>query len=187
MERWKKKRAIMRRYDVTADIYDERYAEEQTSKIEAALKHIKMRPDANCLDAGCGTGLLFCYVADKVGNTVGADISRRSLLIAKKRAKVFQNVSLILADVDNIPLRKGIFDNVFTLTLIQNVPAPDRTLNELVRVAKHDAVFVITGLKKTFSRKAFEKLLQDADLCIVALDDEDKLKCHVAVCMRPHH
>lgn len=187
MDGWKKKRAMMHRYNVTADIYDKRYAKEQTAKIEAALKHMRMRPDSYCLDAGCGTGLLFPYVAGSVGNTVGVDISRRSLLIAKKRAKVFQNVSLILADADNIPLRKGIFYNVFALTLIQNAPAPDRTLNELARVAKDDAVFVITGLKKTFSRKAFKKLLQDAGLCIVALEDEDNLKCHVAVSVRHHH
>lgn len=172
---------------MTADMYDGRYREEQTAKIEAALKHMKMRSSACSLDVGCGTGLLFSYISGKAGKTVGLDISRRSLLVAKNRAKNFQNVYLILADADNMPLKKGLFDCVFALTLIQNAPDPARTLNELAQVAKDDGVFVITGLKKIFSREAFGTLLHDAGLSIVALEDESNLKCYVAVCARHHH
>jgi len=173
----------MRRYDVTANIYDVRYTEEQLAKIEAALKNMKMKGKGLVLDAGCGTGFLFNYVADKAEATVGVDISRKTLLQAKERAKNFANVHLLWADADNIPLKSNIFSSVFAMTLIQNTPDPHDTLNEIKCVAKDDAVIVVTGLKKIFTRETFEQLLRNAGLKIVALEDEG-LKCYVAVCTK---
>lgn len=183
MSEWNKKRSVMKRYDLTAHIYDTRYAEEQTAKIEAALENLNIEKHSLVLDAGCGTGLLFCYVADKAETTVAVDISRKILLQAKKRAKNFANVHLILADADYMPLKGIVFSHVFGITLIQNMPNPVETLNEIKRVAKEDAAIVVTGLKKTFTRQVFEKLLQDAGLSVVSLKGED-LKCYVAVCRR---
>jgi len=183
MNSWTKKRSIMRRYDVTAHIYDARYAEEQVAKIQAALKNIKMKGRDLVLDIGCGTGFLFDYVADKAEATVGLDISRKTLLQAKDRAKNFANVHLVWADADNMPLKSNIFSSVFAMTLIQNTPDPQETLNEIKRVAKDDAVIVVTGLKKIFARETFEQLLGDSGLKITALEDES-LKCYVAVCTK---
>jgi ubiquinone/menaquinone biosynthesis C-methylase UbiE len=180
MSEWNKKRDLMHRYDLTAHIYDMRYAEEQTAKIEAALKSIKMEKHSLVLDVGCGTGLLFGYVADKAETTVALDISRKILLEAKKRAKNFQNIQLILADADNMPLRPNFFSHVFGITLIQNMPNPTKTLNEIKRVAKKDATIVVTGMKKAFAQEEFEELLQDAGFNIIAFKGEG-LKCYVAV------
>jgi ubiquinone/menaquinone biosynthesis C-methylase UbiE len=186
MNEWDKKRALMRRYDLTAHIYDMRYAEEQTAKIEAALEGLKMDAHSLVLDAGCGTGLLFSHVADKAETTVGLDISRKNLLQAKNRAKSLQNIHLVLADADNTPLKDNIFSHVFGITLIQNMPNPAGTLREIRRVAKEDAVIVITGMKKAFTLEKFEELLRRAGFVIDILKDEG-LKCYVAVCTRLHH
>jgi ubiquinone/menaquinone biosynthesis C-methylase UbiE len=186
MSKWNKKRSIMQRYDLTAHIYDMQYAEEQTAKIEAALEGLKMEKHSLVLDAGCGTGLLFGYVADKAEATVGVDISRKILLQAKKRVKNFQSIHLILADADNMPLKENIFSHVFGITLIQNMPNPAKTLNEIRRVAKDDAVIVITGMKKAFALEEFEELLRDAGYNIIALKDES-LKCYVTLCTKLCH
>lgn len=178
---WRKKRQIMRRYDVTANIYDTRYAEEQRAKIEAALKHINVMSDDEVLDIGCGTGLLFDYVADKARIIVAVDVSKRTLLEAKRRTKRFKNVELVLADADNLPLRDKQFTRIFVLTVIQNLPDPVEMLNEVRRVARNGGVFIVTGLKSVFSREAFETLFHKADLNVVAWEDEEKLKCYVAV------
>jgi ubiquinone/menaquinone biosynthesis C-methylase UbiE len=185
MSVWEKKRDIIQRYDVTAQIYDRRYAEEQTAKINAAFKHLMVEADL-VLDVGCGTGILFSYVATKATTIVGLDISWKTLLLAKKRAKNYGNVHLMRADADNMPLRGKVFDIVFAMTVIQNTPNPDETLNEIASVAKADAVIVATGMKKIFTEKAFESLLTHAGLSISALEDED-LKCHVAVCTKTSH
>jgi ubiquinone/menaquinone biosynthesis C-methylase UbiE len=186
MSEWKKKRSLMHRYDLTANIYDIRYAEEQAAKIEAALEDVKIKNNSLVLDAGCGTGLLFGYVFDKAETTVGLDISREILLQAKKRAKNLENIYLVLADADNMPLKEKIFSHVFGITLIQNMPNPAKTLSEFRRVAKEDAAIVVTGMKKAFALEEFEELLRDAGFGIVALKDEG-LKCYVAVCTRLHH
>ena len=182
MSVWDKKRDIMQRYDVTAQIYDMRYAEEQTAKIVAALKHVKVKA-GRVLDVGCGTGILFSYVADKARTTVGLDVSKRTLLKARQRAKTHASVHLILADADNMPLRDKVFGRVFAMTLIQNTPSPAETLNEIRRVAKDNALIVVTGLKKVFTKSILRQLLKNAGLNIIAMENEG-LKCYVAVCTK---
>jgi len=180
MDVWGKKRDIMRRYDVTAPIYDMRYAEEQSAKIEAALRHVEVQAGV-VLDVGCGTGILFGYVADKARMTVGVDVSMKTLLKAKERAKNHASVHLVCADADNMPLRAKVFDRVFAVTLIQNMPRQTETLNEIRRVVTDNALIVVTGLKKVFARGKLEQLLENAGLNIITMMNED-LKCYVAVC-----
>jgi malonyl-CoA O-methyltransferase len=181
MSQWESKREVKQRYDSTAHIYDRRYAEEQTAKIKAALESANVQKPSVILDAGCGTGLLFNHFAKRAEVLVGLDISRRILMQAKKRERQLSNAHLICADADNMPLKDDVFDYVFAVTLIQNTPEPFKTLNEIKRVAKTDAVVVITGLKKKFTLEGFEELLRDAGLSVIALKSEN-LKCHVAVC-----
>jgi len=183
MSEWDKKRDVMQRYDLTAHIYNTQYAEEQAAKIEAALEDLKIEKNSLVLDAGCGTGILFGYVADKAKTIVGLDISRKILLQAKNRAKSFQNAHLICGDADNMPLKENTFNHVFGITLVQNMPNPVKTLREIRRVAKEDAVIVVTGLKKAFTLHGFEELLRSADLKIVVLKGEG-LKCYVAICTK---
>jgi len=187
MSGWRKKRAVVRRYDLTADMYDSRYAEEQTAKYIVALESLGAEKLGSVLDAGCGTGLLFSHVADKADAIVGLDISRKTLLRAKERAKGFQNVYLVNADSDKMPFHKEVFGHVFAMTIVQNVPNPIDTLNEIRRVSESDAVFVITGLKRIFSMRSFRKMLENAELEIVDMDDRDNLKCYVATCAKMHH
>jgi ubiquinone/menaquinone biosynthesis C-methylase UbiE len=181
MNEWRKKRRIMRSYDATAHIYDTRYAEEQAAKIEAALDDLCIDKHSLVLDAGCGTGILFDYVAKTVEEVVGFDISKKALLQAKKRTKNLENINLIKADADNMPLKEDIFAYVFAITLMQNVPSPAKTLEEIKRVARDNAIIVVTGMKKVFTLKSFEDMLANACLKIVALKEEG-LKCYVAIC-----
>ncbi|MDW8041043.1 MAG: class I SAM-dependent methyltransferase [Nitrososphaerota archaeon] len=185
MSGWRQKRETMQHYNVTAKSYDELYAAEQRVKIEKALEKVRIPNNSLILDGGCGTGLLFEYVADKAQLVVGIDISRRILEEAKKRAKKFGNVHLVLADADRQPFRDGVFSHVFTVTLLQNMPNPEKTLIEFKRVAVENALFVITGLKKKFSRSSFEFLLRKLKLSVMEIvDGNAELKCYVALCVR---
>lgn len=185
MSDWNQKRGIMRRYNLTAKSYDELYADEQKTKIEKALGKVKLSENGLVLDCGCGTGLLFDYVADKVKMVVGLDISRGVLAEAKKRAEKFGNVHLVLADADYAPFKECVFSHVFAVTLLQNMPSPEKTLIELGRVAGENAFLVLTGLKKKFSREFFEGLLRKLKLNIIEfVDGNTALKCYVAVCVK---
>jgi ubiquinone/menaquinone biosynthesis C-methylase UbiE len=179
---WKQKRRVMRRYNLTARLYDVRYAEEQEAKYRIALENLKVA--GTILDVGCGTGLLFTHVATKAGTVVGVDVSKQLLLHAKERAVKFRGVHLVQADADHLPFKNACFTVVFAFTVLQNMPKPSETLMEIKRTAKHDAFIVITGLKKTFPLEAFGELLQQAGLRVVSLKDDDDLKCYVAVSLQ---
>jgi ubiquinone/menaquinone biosynthesis C-methylase UbiE len=187
MSEWEKKRDIIRRYDITADIYDLRYEQEQTEKYTAAIESLEEKHLGLVLDVGCGTGLLFGHIKGKAERTVGLDISRKTLLKAKERATASPDIYLIQADADSMPLKASIFDHAFAMTIIQNSPNPVQTLNEIERASKDDAVIVVTGLKRIFSKNDFEDLLRRARLHIAVLKDEDGLKCYVAICSKIHH
>lgn len=185
MSEWELKRDSMRHYDLTARSYDEQYAEEQRAKIEAALKSVEFGEKCLILDCGCGTGLLFEYVAEKAGMVVGLDISRKILAEAKRRAKAFGNVSLVLADADYMPFKDYAFSHVFAVTLLQNMPDPERTLSEICRMVGKNAYIVITGLKKKFPLEIFEGLLRKFGLNLIEISNgNDRLKCYVAVCKK---
>ena len=181
---WDQKRKLIRRYDLTAKMYDVRYAEEQELKYKTALKRLKAIRNSNVLDVGCGTGLLFKHVAAEAKTVVGVDISGKLLLQAKESARDFRNIHLVQADADHMPFKDNHFSVVFAFTVLQNMPKPLETLKEIKRVAKLEASIVVTGLKKIFSLEAFRKLLQSAGLQLVSLEDADTLKCYVATAVR---
>ncbi len=181
MNKWIHKRRIMQRYDITAEMYEMRYKEEQTAKYKSALDLVSINPDSKILDIGCGTGLLFQHIATKAHAVVGVDISIKLLRQAKKRGQKLCNVHLIQADADHLPFINNQFNIVFSFTVLQNLPKPLETLGEIKRNAQQTASIVVTGLKKAFSLIAFQGLLQDAGLQVFSIQAEDNLKCYVAV------
>ncbi len=171
----------MRRYDLTAQLYDARYAEEQELKYKTALEQLSLVRNTKIIDVGCGTGLLFRHVAAEAQMVVGVDVSGRLLLQAKERARNFRNAHLVQADADYLPFKDDCFGVVFAFTVLQNLPEPLKTLREIKRIADYDASIVVTGLKKAFSLCTFSALLQSAGLKVVSLKDDAMLKCHVAI------
>lgn len=169
----------MQRYDVTTSMYDARYAEEQEAKYNAALASVNVA--GAVLDVGCGTGLLFNYVARQAEAVVGVDASGKLLRKAKERAKAFSNVHVVQADADHLPFKTDCFEAVFAFTVLQNMPEPAETLTELKRAANRGGSIVVSGLKKAFALETFETLLRQAGLRVVSLNADAALKCYVAV------
>lgn len=186
MDGWRKKRGVMLRYDTTATIYDSRYAEEQEAKYRAALQRLGYSRFGFTLDVGCGTGLLFRHIVKKADFIVGLDISKKALLEAANRIKNNPRAHLVHGDADWLPFKEGIFDHVFAMTFIQNMPNPAISLGEMERVSRRHAVFVVTGLKKIFRKKVFMELLRDVGLKVETMTDEENIKCYVAKCSRLH-
>jgi ubiquinone/menaquinone biosynthesis C-methylase UbiE len=175
---WRSKRKVMHAYDITAEIYDERYREEQHRKYRKALEVVDVL-DAAILDAGCGSGLFFSEVADRVKVVVGVDVSKKLLLKAK--ANAVNNVFLVQADADHLPFRDHIFDAAFSFTVLQNMPKPSQTLEEIGRVIVRGGEMVITGLKKAFPQTSFHDLVESSGLTTGAFRDEEDINCYIAV------
>lgn len=182
MAAWSEKRRIMEVYDVTAEMYDERYCEEQSRKYEKALENVKAE-GAVVLDVGCGSGLFFGQVADKAKLVVGVDLSHELLIKSKQHA--LENVFVLQADADHLPLRDGLFDAVFSFTVLQNMPQPLETLAEIKRVTKAEGKVVLTGLKKAFGLQKFMDLVGNSGLKLAAFVDEEAINCYIAVLIAP--
>jgi ubiquinone/menaquinone biosynthesis C-methylase UbiE len=180
VKNWIQKRKTMKRYDITAEMYDARYSEEQKAKYKVAMEGLHVSSRSLILDVGCGTGLFFIYVAEKAKLVIGLDISSKLLAESKKRAKNICNVHLVRGDADYLPFREHSFSIVSAFTLLQNMPNPLITLTEIKRTAKPNGFFVITGLKKVFSLTTFAQLMKIAGLSLLSLRDDDFLKCYVA-------
>jgi len=179
-----KKREVMRHYDQSAKVYDAQYYEEQEAKIRTVIDNLTLNEDSVILDVGCGTGLLFVYVAEKTKLMMGVDISRGILRKAKKKAKNYKNVALILADADSMPFSDRAFDAVFAITLLQNTPSPTTTLNEIKRVSKFNATIVVTGLRKAFTQEEFVKQLKQANLKVAIVKPDEKMREYVSICTK---
>ena len=169
----------MRSYDLTAEMYNERYAEEQEAKYAKALQNLDVA-DGVFLDVGCGSGLFFSHVAAKSKMLVGIDISHKLLLKAKEQANCLKNTFVLQADADHLPFRDAFFDAVFSFTMLQNMPKPSETLNEIKRITNHEGRVLVTGLKKAFPLEAFMDVLESSDLKIASFTDDQNLKCYVA-------
>ncbi len=161
-------------------MYDERYTEEQNTKYLASLENLDLL-SCDVLDVGCGSGLFFSQVAAQASLVVGVDISRKLLLKAKERAGVFGNVLVLQADADHLPFKESAFDMVFAFTVLQNMPKPNETLNQLKRATKVGGRVVVTGLKKAFPLPVFMDVLEGSGLAVVSFVDREDLKCYVAV------
>ncbi|KYH42089.1 MAG: methylase involved in ubiquinone/menaquinone biosynthesis [Candidatus Bathyarchaeota archaeon B26-2] len=181
---WKKKRKVMRHYNIVASIYDRQYKEEQDAKIRAALESLHLEKNDLILDAGCGTGILLDHLRNSAHTIVGVDIAVKALRRASKRSGCSPKVNLVQADADYMPFPDGTFDKTFAVTLIQNMPNPEATLREIKRVSKPNAAIIVTGLKKTYSLEAFLKTLYRAGLEAKAVKSEEHLKGYVAICLK---
>jgi len=177
---WREKQRVKHAYDVTADIYDKRYQEEQSRKYRASLAHLSV-VDAVVLDVGCGSGLFFDAVANQAQLVVGIDLSHKLLRKAHKRAKGFDRVFVIQADADHLPFTDATFDAEFALTILQNMPHPALTLTELKRTLRDSRKLAVTGLKKAFKLEIFMDLMENSGMQLEAFVDNQTINCYIAI------
>ncbi len=170
----------MQSYDVTSEMYEERYGDEQKRKYKKALEKVNVS-DRTLLDVGCGSGLFFREVTENARLVVGVDISRKLLLKAKEEARTFPNAFMLQADADHLPFEKESFDIVLSFTMLQNMPNPNKTLIEIKRVIKREGKVVVTGLKKAFRLEKFMDVLENSGLQIATFVDDEDMNCYVAV------
>jgi ubiquinone/menaquinone biosynthesis C-methylase UbiE len=146
-------------YNTTAGIYDERYAAEQETKI--AFLTNRLRPGAGTLvlDVGCGTGRLLEGLKGR-SFCVGIDPSSGMLLEARRKG--FWG-DLILADAEHIPIRSGMVDFVFSVSVLQLLDQPAEGAREMLRVLKEGGWIGASALLKSFTGEGLKALFSIAD------------------------
>jgi ubiquinone/menaquinone biosynthesis C-methylase UbiE len=108
------------------------------------------------LDVGCGTGHFTDWFASLGLSVVGLD--RASPMVAFARGRQ-PDLPLVLADATHLPFGDATFDVVVLLTVLEFVDAPERSLREAARVARHG---LILGVLNRLSPVALWRRLRRA-------------------------
>ena len=120
---------IARRYDSSAEIYDNRYKDIQIHKYQEILSRVDFQDSKEIVDIGCGTGSFLGLIQSLLENGhsfVGIDLSHEMIKIAHAK---HPDIDFVVADSDNLPLREGYFDRILSVTHLQNLPEPKQIIS----------------------------------------------------------
>jgi len=107
-----------------------------TRRIEEKLTLVQARPGGECLEVGCGAGILAVLLAPRFRAVIATDVSPTALRFAgllAARAGA-SNLRVAQADAARLPFADGAFATVICGEVIGQVPDPRAVARELARV-----------------------------------------------------
>lgn len=116
--------------------WDTRFAGDEP-QFRRAVAELAPAPGTYVLDAGCGTGRALSLLRAAVGpsgRVVGVDATPEMLAEARRLGRRTE-ASLVLADVQHLPLVEGVCGAIFAGGLLPHLDDPLAALRELARVA----------------------------------------------------
>ncbi len=123
-------------YDSIAKGYNKLYKEEQLCKWELVKDLILF--EGLTLDAGCGTG----FITEKLPNVIGVDSSKKMLSECSKKVRT------VHASLTKLPFEDDYFDNIVSISVLQDVKDYKKVISEFKRVLKPGGKLLITVLDK---------------------------------------
>jgi len=109
-----------------------------------AIGRARLQPGAVVADIGTGTGFVIQGLAPLVRKVYGFDESPEMLAVARRNLANFQNVELIEAPGQTLPLPDGSLDAVFANMYLHHAPDPAAAINEMARVLRPGGILVLT-------------------------------------------
>ena len=109
-----------------------------------------MAPDAQLLDVCCGSGVVGHAFKDRVGHTVGLDITPEMVRLASTRLD-----RVVQGTVYDLPFDDASFDLVVNREVLHLLPAPERPLAEMFRVLRPGGQLVVGQIVPYGAEDAF--------------------------------
>lgn len=125
------------------DLYEKdqikRYFYQKTKNL--TIKLLDLKGSESILDVGCGEAFLINKIKTEFPKTkvVGIDIMLECLVNSVKR---FKDPFLVLGEADKLPFADNTFDRVTCTAVLEYLPNPLLTIQELYRVIKYDGIVV---------------------------------------------
>ena len=127
------------RRGLVSRIHQQRFFDRIASEVRPRL------PDgaATLLDAGCGEGFVAEALAERLPGVAltGVDVSAEAIDYARRHGS--GRVRYGIASLEALPFETGAFDVVVCTEVLEHLPAPDRALAELRRVARTAVVVTV--------------------------------------------
>jgi ubiquinone/menaquinone biosynthesis C-methylase UbiE len=149
-------------YDDIADGYSELHGAEQSKKARMIATILHPAPEETLLDVGCGDG---SYLELFDCKAVGIDPSQALIDKYKGKHKV------MLGAAEKLPFNDAEFDNVISITAIQNFEDIEKGLKEIERVGR--GKFALSYLKKSPRAEWVDHLIRKL-FFVVEVIEEDK-------------
>lgn len=103
-------------------------------------KSLNLKSDELVMDAGCGRGVVACYLAEKYKITVtGVDITPFEIENAVRRASrlnIQNSINFIVSDYSETELENNYFDALYANETLSHAPNLLKTFSEFYRVLK---------------------------------------------------
>jgi len=160
----RKSRVKDRYNELGGELYDVRYTEEQMEKYEHVFAHLDR-----------GKTLDLPYLDE---HSVGLDLS--SELLREARGRVGKR-HLVQGDSENLPFRAVVFDNMASVTVIQNLPDPKHFFGESSRVVKNGGVLVVSSHKRVYSEDEFKRLMGTGGMSVIIVNTVENINDWIAV------
>lgn len=132
------------RYALEADEKEfdrlERQSNHPTFDYRAELKDFQVGPGAKIFDAGCGSGIVCRYLAERFpkSQVIGGDFSGTRLDYARRRASNFRNLEFQVENLLSLSFGSGSFDAIVCRYVLQHMDEVSRrqAIAEMTRVLK---------------------------------------------------
>lgn len=98
------------------------------------------------VDLGCGTGELVAQLAGAVRQVVGVELEPAMLALAKQRVQNFENVQLVQAGLDALPLDTDGFDLALCSLVLHHVADLEGAFQEIHRILSPGGRIVILDM-----------------------------------------
>src|SRR4051812_33982024 len=100
------------------------------------LDRMRIAPDDNVLDIGCGSGWLDRLIAEQLpeGRVVGLDVSDEMIRRARRNNDELENAMFVVGEAGEIPWDAQFFNKVVSVESAYYWPDPARALREIFRI-----------------------------------------------------
>lgn len=124
---------------VIPELVDPDLLNEHLARYRFAARFVK--PGAQVLDAGCGSGYGSAELAKTGASVTGADISAEAVAMARER---YAGIRFVEAPCEALPLDAASFDLVTAFEVIEHLERWQELLREAGRVLKADGVLLVS-------------------------------------------
>jgi ubiquinone/menaquinone biosynthesis C-methylase UbiE len=136
--------------EFAANIIDNPFRRRIQPTDEMPIRH-GIEPGMVVLEVGPGNGTYTVATARRVGDggqVITVDIEPKMIERVKQKARVegITNIEARVADVYELPFEEGVFDVVYMIAVIGEIPAPERAMQEFHRVLSPEGTLVFSEL-----------------------------------------
>lgn len=147
-----RKKSIINTYNIYAPIYDLVFGRFFQEGREKTIESMTFNSGEKVLEIGVGSGQSLGLYPENI-SVVGIDISEKmlkkaSVKIGKEHLK---NKQLLIMDAEVLEFEDNSFDKIVIMHVYSVVPCPDKMINEVMRVCKHDGdIFILNQFDADF-------------------------------------